>query len=62
MDWRLFLIWTTTIFIGYLAGLLLGSALCNRRWSEKCARCQTLMGRVHTTPGTILHTTRGRHA
>jgi hypothetical protein len=51
MNWLLFSIWTATIFVAYLSGLLLGSAICNRRWSEKCARCQTVLGRIHTTPG-----------
>jgi hypothetical protein len=55
----------------FVAGLALGSALCNRRWAEKCARCQTLMDRCNATPHLlsalsklppILHSTRGPRA
>jgi hypothetical protein len=41
-------------FIGaaltFIAGTCLGSALCNRRWAEKCARCQALFDRIHVRP------------
>ena len=29
--------------LAFPAGLALGSALCNRRWAEKCARCQRIV-------------------
>ena len=55
----LILLWSTILCTTFLAGLTLGSALCNQRWTEKCARCQALLDRLHTTPGTTLHYRRG---
>jgi hypothetical protein len=53
-----------SVFIGaalvFAAGLALGSALCNRRWAERCARCQAIIDHSRATPGTILHV-RSRH-
>jgi hypothetical protein len=58
MNWMLWILCFLSASTLLVCGVALGSALCNRRWSEKCSRCQTLMGRVHTTP-TALHVTRG---
>jgi hypothetical protein len=42
MIW-LILLWSTALAIAFIGGLYLGSALCNRRWAEKCARCQAIV-------------------
>jgi hypothetical protein len=44
------LLWSALLCLCFAAGLCAGSILANRRWSEKCARCQRLMDRCHATP------------
>ncbi len=31
------------VALAFTTGLALGSALCNRSWAEKCARCQAIV-------------------
>ncbi len=49
----LVLLWFLILSITFLSGLALGSALCNLRWAEKCARCQSLYDRC--SAGVHLH-------
>jgi hypothetical protein len=37
------LIWFLSLSIAFLCGVALGSALCHRRWEEKCGRCQRII-------------------
>ena len=51
MNWMLFAVLLAGCCLVFAAGFVIGSALCSRRWTEKCDHCQTLMGRVRTTRG-----------
>jgi hypothetical protein len=59
VNWLWIVLHGASISAAMLAGVCLGSALCNRRWSERCSRCQTLMGRIHTTPANATSARRG---
>jgi hypothetical protein len=48
------LLWSALITTFFAAGLCAGSILSNRRFAEKCARCQTIVNRSHVFCPTVL--------